>query len=214
MIRCRKNAIGVEFGTGTGIIPLLLSIHKEFQKIYALEIQPEYAALAKENIEMNGFENRVEVICGDLKEASRLVPHPCDFVFTNPPYMKKNSGETASNPLRAMARHEISCDLTDICRSASGLLQDKGEFYCVYRTNRLPELFCAMKEFSLEPKNMVLVTPMPHSAPELVLVRGVKNAAPDCKTRPPFVLQNEKGERSPEAALLYQTGHLDFTGGL
>ena len=47
----KQNAVGVEFGTGTGIIPLLLSIHKDFKKIYALEIQEEYALLAKENID-------------------------------------------------------------------------------------------------------------------------------------------------------------------
>lgn len=212
MIRCRKGDVGVEFGTGTGIIPLLLSIHKDFDRIYALEIQKEYADLARENMEMNGFSDKVEVISGDLKEAAKLVPHPCDFVFTNPPYMKKDSGEQNASEKKRIARHEVFCDIRDICKSAADLLQDKGDFYCVYRTNRLPELFRAMQDFDLEPKNMVLVTPTPASPPSLVLVRGVKGAKPELKTRPPFVIQDETGKRTRETEILYETGILDFGG--
>ena len=71
-IRCRKGDVGVEVGTGTGIIPLLLSIHKEFRKLYALEIQKDYVLLARENVEWNGFSEKVEVVEGDLKEAAKL----------------------------------------------------------------------------------------------------------------------------------------------
>ena len=105
-VRPRKNSVGAEFGTGGGIIPLLLSIHKEFKKLYALEIQEDYALLAKENIALNGFEDKVEVICGDLKRAEDLIPFPCDFVFTNPPYMKKDSGKVNETEKKRIARHE------------------------------------------------------------------------------------------------------------
>ena len=92
-IRTRKNSVGAEFGTGTGIIPLLLSMHKEFKKIYALEIQKDYAELARENVAMNGFDHKVEIIEGNLKDAKKLLPFYADFVFTNPPYMKKETGK-------------------------------------------------------------------------------------------------------------------------
>ena len=173
-IQPRKNSIGVEFGTGTGIIPLLLSMHKEFQKIYALEIQPDYADLARENLEMNGFSHKVEVIEGDLKDAKKLLPFYADFVFSNPPYMRKETGKVNDCEKKRIARHEIHCDIRDICRSAASLLQDKGDFYCVYRLARMAELLDAMREFALEPKNIIFVTPKPDSSPDLILVRGVK----------------------------------------
>ena len=78
-IHPKKNAVGVEFGTGTGIIPLLLSIHKDFKKIYALEIQKDYADLARENILLNGFEDKVEIIHGDLKEVKKHIL-PCFII--------------------------------------------------------------------------------------------------------------------------------------
>ena len=209
-VRCGKNKVGAELGTGTGIIPLLLSIHKEFRQLYAIEIQEEYADLARENLSMNGFSQKVEVICGDLKDAKKLIPGYCDFVFSNPPYMKKESGKENDNEKKRIARHEVFCDVEDVCRSASDLLQDKGEFFCVYRLARMAELFSAMKKFSLEPKNVVFVTPKPDSEPVLILVRAVKGAKPDLKTRPPFVVQDEKGNKTEECQRLYDTGIMEY----
>ncbi len=209
----RKKDIGVELGTGTGIIPLLLSIHKEFGKIYALEIQKDYALLARENIALNGFSDKVEVIEGDLKEVKKHIPFYCDFVFSNPPYMKKETGKVNDNEKKSIARHEIHCDIRDVCSAASSLLQDKGDFYCVYRLSRMAELFSAMAEVDLEPKNIVFVTPKKDSSPDLILVRGVKGAKAELKSRPPFVLQDEKGERTEECRLLYEKGIIEYGRG-
>lgn len=209
-IRCRKGQVGVELGTGTGIIPLLLSIHKEFKKIYALEIQHDYALLAKENLEYNGFSDKVEVIEGDLKNTKAHLPFSCDFVFTNPPYMGKDTGRENENEKKRIARHEVFCNIRDVCQAAASLLQDGGNFYCVYRTQRLPELFRAMEDVHLAPKDLVLVTPKPRSEPSLILVRGVKGAKPGLMTRSPFVLQDDAGVRSAEALLLYEKGTLVY----
>lgn len=209
----RPDAVGLELGTGTGIIPLLLSIHKNFKKIYALEIQEEYADLARENIALNGFSDKVEVICGDLKEVEKHIPFYCDFVFSNPPYMKSQSGKQNDNEKKRIARHEVHCNIEDVCRAASSRLQDKGEFYCVYRLNRMAELMFAMKKENLEPKNILFVTPKKDSAPELILVRAVKGAKPDLKSRNVFLLQDEKGEKSEEAKHLYETGKIIYPKG-
>lgn len=212
-VRPRKDSVGVEFGTGTGIIPILLSLHQEFKKIYALEIQHDYAELARENLAINGFSDKVEVIEGDLKRAKELLPFYVDFVFTNPPYMKKETGKVNDCEKKRIARHEIHCDVRDVCRSAAALLQDKGDFYCVYRLARMAELFSAMREFDLEPKNVVFVTPKPDSAPDLILVRGVKGAKPELKSRAPFVIQDENGSRTEETRLLYEKGILEYGRG-
>ena len=209
-IRPKKDQVGAELGTGTGIIPLLLAIHKDFRKIYALEIQEDYADLARENISMNGFSHKVEVLCGDLKEAEKIIPFPCDFVFSNPPYMKKETGKVNENEKKRLSRHEIHCEIRDVCRAASSLLREKGDFYCVYRLCRMAELFSAMRDFALEPKNLVLITPKRNSTPDLILVRGVKGAKPELKSRAPFVLQEDDGRRTEEAALLYEKGVLSY----
>ncbi len=209
----RPGSIGLELGTGTGIIPLLLSIHKDFGKIYALEIQKDYADLAAENIALNGYEDKVEIIWGDLKEVEKHVPFYCDFVFSNPPYMKSESGKQNDNEKKRIARHEVHCNIEDVCRAAASRLQDKGEFYCVYRLSRMAELFFAMKKENLEPKNILFVTPKKDSAPELILVRAVKGAKPDLKSRNVFILQDENGEKSEEAKILYESGKILYHKG-
>lgn len=209
----RAGSVGLELGTGTGIIPLLLSIHKNFGKIYALEIQEDYAALARENIALNGYEDKVEVILGDLKDVEKHVPFYCDFVFSNPPYMKSESGKQNDCEKKRIARHEVHCEITDVCRAAASRLQDKGEFYCVYRLNRMAELFSAMEQVKLEPKNIIFVTPKKDSAPELILVRAVKGAKPGLKSRSVFLLQDENGEKSAEAKILYESGNISYAKG-
>ena len=208
-IRCKKGQTGVEFGTGTGIIPLLLSLHKEFDHIFALEIQKEYAALAQENLQRNGCAEKVTVIEGDLRDQNPL-PEKIDFVFTNPPYMKADCGYLNENEKKRIARHELFGNIEEICLAAARLLQDKGEFWCVYRTERLCDLFCAMRAVGLEPKNLVPVAPKAGKATALVLVRGVKGAKSGLKVREAFVLQNDAGEKSPESRLLYEKGQIDY----
>lgn len=212
-IRCRAGQVGCELGTGTGIIPLLLSIHKEFRKLYAIEIQPEYARLAAQNLADNGFSDRVEVIRGDLKEAAALVGEKCDFVFSNPPYLKKNAGKENDSDQKRIARHEIFCDIFDVCAAASSLLQDKGNFYCIYRTERLSDLFDALRRSALEPKLIIPVQPKPDAEPSLILVRAVKAASPSLICRQPFVIGNDRGERSSECQRLYETGKLSHGRG-
>lgn len=208
-IRCKKGQVGVEFGTGTGIIPLLLSLHKEFGHLYALEIQKEYADLARENLRRNGFSEKVTVLEGDLRERLPL-PEKIDFVFSNPPYMKADSGYLNENEKKRVARHEMFGDIGEICLAASRLLQDKGEFFCVYRTERLCDLFCAMRAAGLEPKCLVPVIPKIGKAAALALVRGVKGAKSGMRVREAFVLQDDSGEKSLENQRLYEEGFLRY----
>ena len=73
----------------------------------------------------------------------------------------------------------------------------------------MTELFSAMQKEKIEPKNIVFITPKPDSAPDLILVRGVKGAKPYLKSRPPFVIQDEFGNRTKETEILYETGNLN-----
>jgi len=183
-ISCRKGAKGAELGTGTGIIPILLCAEGKISpdKIFAFEIQEKYALLARENIERNGFGDRIEVICADMKDASRIMGERnifsgLDFVFSNPPYMKMDSGFLNETEELIIARHEKAATIYDVCVSASKLLRHGGEFFIVYRPDRLCDLMCAMREASLEPKDISLISGREGADPKLVLVRGKKGAS-------------------------------------
>ena len=62
------------------------------------------------------------------------------FVTTNPPYMTENHGVKNPDEPKAIARHEIKCNLEDVVRESAKLLKPKGRFYMVHRPFRLPEI--------------------------------------------------------------------------
>ena len=62
----------LDMGTGTGIIPILLSAKTEAGHLTALEIQPESADMARRSVTMNHLESKIEVVTGDIKEASSV----------------------------------------------------------------------------------------------------------------------------------------------
>ena len=57
----KKNALGVDLGTGTGIISILLSAKTRLSKIIGIEVQKEVADMAQRSIELNGLQNKIEI---------------------------------------------------------------------------------------------------------------------------------------------------------
>ena len=156
-VSVKKGDVGAEIGTGSGIIPILLNYHKNPGKIHAFEIQPEYAELARENACMCGYGEKIEIICDNIKNHSRHNITGVDFVFTNPPYMKNDSGKLNENEKKLISRHEIHCDINDICSAASAMLKNGGNFFVVFRPDRMADLIFAMKNNRLEPKELMFV---------------------------------------------------------
>ena len=68
-IKLKRNDTVVEFGTGTGIIPILLSGKSTFSKIYAFEVQADVADMANRSIILNQLEDKIQVITDNLKNA-------------------------------------------------------------------------------------------------------------------------------------------------
>ena len=173
-----RNKIGADLGSGTGIIPLLLSSREKAAKIYAVEVQESFCDLISQNAKLNGFEDRIIPIHAnvtDLKSAD--IGGEIDFVTSNPPYMKTNSGKRNEHDEKYIARHEVCGDIDDFCACAYRLLKHGGKFHCVYRPDRLTDLICALRENRLEPKVITFVAATADSDPSMVLVRAIKGGA-------------------------------------
>jgi tRNA1Val (adenine37-N6)-methyltransferase len=179
---------GIEFGAGSGVIPLLLAARKKISLIYSLEIQKVYAELAEYNVNTNGFGGNIKIICADLKDCdnlhydgSRILPHTADVIFTNPPYIKYTpekgtSGMLSGLDYKNIARREIACDIFDILKSAARLLKNGGDFYIVYRPDRLQSLMTAMVSNNITPKKMKLIFAGHNKPASLVLIKGRQGA--------------------------------------
>lgn len=192
-----------DFGSGSGVIAMLCGARKKFARIYALEIQEKYAEMIGRNVRLNGLEDRVEPVCGDV----RAFRWEVDVVFTNPPYMKPGSGYASRDAGRDSARREKNGDIFDFCRAAAVCLKYGGAFYAVYRPDRLVDLLCAMRESKIEPKRMVLVSGDSRCAPGIVLVEGKRGAAPSLILPRVLMLRDDGGEMSREMRVIYETGN-------
>ena len=196
-IRPRGRARAVELGAGTGIISLLLASRKKFADCVAVELQTEFATLTERNVALNHLSSVISVENLDVRALSPArLGYEADIVFTNPPYMKTSSGKANQSSMKNIARHETAGDIGDFCRTASRLLKHGGYFYCVYRPDRLSDLFRALSESSLEPKRMTFVAADNETPPSMVLLECIKGGASGLNVTPPLILYRETADRS------------------
>ena len=194
----------LDLGTGTGIIPILLSAKTEAAHLTALEIQEESADMARRSVEMNDLQDRIQIVNGDIKEASQLFGKASfEVVTSNPPYMNDRHGLKNPDMPKAIARHEVLCTLEDVIREAAAVLKPNGRFYMVHRPFRLAEIFSVLQKYRLEPKAMRLVHPYADKEPNMVLLECIKGAKSMIKIAPPLVVYREPGVYTPEIYDVY-----------
>ena len=188
-IKQQRYSYAVELGGGTGIISLLCAAADKFLNIDCFEIQKDFYGITKRNIELNGFGDRVRVFNEDIRSVSAtFLKREADAVFSNPPYMRTDSGKRNECDRKFIARHEVCGGIDDFCAAAYRILKHGGRFYCVWRPDRLTSLIASMRANRLEPKNMVFVHSDVQSEPSMVLVSATKGGAEGMKIMPPLFL--------------------------
>lgn len=194
---------GVDLGTGTGIIPLLLS--QKMKEIIGVEIQTEVAEMAKRSIKLNELEDKIKILNIDMNEYSRYIkPYSMDVVISNPPYMAKDEGLINDEDTKAISRHEIKASLEDVVSTAHDLLKDRGHFYLVHRPHRLVDILCLCRKYRLEPKRIRFVHPKKDKRPNIVLLHCTKYGKPELKFLDPLYVYKEDGTYTDEIYQIYE----------
>ncbi|SFH81945.1 tRNA1Val (adenine37-N6)-methyltransferase [Pseudobutyrivibrio sp. OR37] len=194
----------LDLGTGTGILPILLEAKNSGEHYTGLEIQPESAEMARRSVLYNDLQDRIDIIEGDIKEASKIFGKASmDVVTSNPPYMTNHHGLKNPNDAKAIARHELLCSLDDVVRESSAVLKPRGRAYFVHRPSRLVEIFEAMRKYKLEPKRMRLVYPYVDKEPNMVLVEGVRGGGPQLTVEAPLIVYDAPGKYTEEILEIY-----------
>ena len=200
----RSGAKVLDLGTGTGIIPLLLRGKTRASRLTGLEIQPESADMAARSVALNGLEDSVSIIQGDLKEAGSLFPAASfDAVTCNPPYMIGRHGLLNEQGPKAIARHEILCTFEDVASQTAKVLAPGGSFFLVHRPFRLAEIMGVLMKYRLEPKRMRLVYPFWDREPNMVLLQAVRGGNPRLKVERPLAIYREPGVYTEEIREIY-----------
>ena len=127
----------LEIGAGQGIITLLLSKIEIFEKIFAVEIQKDIFEILKKNIKINNLEEKITSINEDIK----TIKGEYDFIFSNPPYKKINSGKLPENEVEQISKYEILLTLEELFYEIKRLLKNYGEFFVILPNDRLNDVF-------------------------------------------------------------------------
>ena len=174
-VRTREEDEGLEIGTGSGIIALLLSV-KPFRRITALEIQAGLADLARRNVALNGLGGRIEVVEADFRtyEPGRRF----DLVFSNPPYIGKTAGFLSASAEKSAAKHELHGAIGDFMRKTAEWLAPEGRACFIYPEKRRADLLAAAGEYGLEVRRLKFVHPRDGEPANLFLIElgGISDA--------------------------------------
>lgn len=202
--RVKDGARVLDLGTGTGIIPILLAAKTGAAHLTGLEIQVDSADMASRSVRMNGLEDRITIVTGDIKEAGSLFDAASfDVITCNPPYMTSRHGLVNPEDAKAIARHEILCTLEDVIAQTAKLLRPGGNFYMVHRPFRLAEIIVFLREYKLEPKRMQLVYPFADKEPNMVLIEANRGGRPRMTVEKPLIVYKEPGVYMPEIYDIY-----------
>lgn len=200
-IRSSRNARAAELGGGTGIISLLCAAREKFKTIYTAEVQSDFADLCKRNAALNGFEDKIIPICADVRDLHpEDVGGELDAVFSNPPYMRTDTGKRNVQDAKFIARHEVCGDIGDFCAAAARLLRYGGVFYCVYRPDRMTDLFAALRANKLEPKRMTFVHADEETPPSILLAEAKKGGNTGLRITKPLLLHTVDTDKSGKRA--------------
>ena len=126
-----------------------------------------------------------------------------DVVTSNPPYMIGQHGLRNPDLPKAIARHEVLCNLEDVVSQAARVLRDRGRFYMVHRPFRLAEIMNVLTKYKLEPKRMQLVYPYIDREPNMVLIEALKGGNSRITVEPPLIVYKEPGVYTENILKIY-----------
>ncbi|MDO5388274.1 MAG: tRNA1(Val) (adenine(37)-N6)-methyltransferase [Clostridia bacterium] len=202
--KVKKGEKALDLCTGTGIIPILLEAKTQGELFCAIEIQEAVADMAVRSVALNGLEDKIKIVAGDIKKCTEYFKiESFDVITCNPPYMTAGSGYMCESSPKAISRHEILCNIDDVFGAVFKMLKYGGRMYMVHRCERLADIFVSARKNGIEPKKMELVLPYEGKAPELVLIEFVKGGKAGLKVNAPLVIYNSDGSYTEKVYNIY-----------
>jgi tRNA1Val (adenine37-N6)-methyltransferase len=210
-IAARRSSTGIELGTGSGIVSILLANRLSDIQLTAVELQKSLADMAKRNVMINDLGDRIEILQHNIKELKEMYStNSFNFAYANPPFRKPKTGRMSHDKERAIARHEIEISLRELVETASYLLKHSGRLYLIYHPFRLVELVALMKESRLEPKRMRFVHSKKNDEAKMVLIEAAKGSGTWLKIEPPLYLYKRGRTYSNEVRGMLGKSQLDM----
>ena len=209
--KTNKDTNILDLGTGSMVMPVIISEKVKCNKIIGVELQDKMYKLALKNIKLNGLENKIYAVKENLKNVEKIREKiveitgkdKVDVVISNPPYKKAGTGTVNDVDEKYIARHEVKCELEDIFVTASKLLKFKGKLYIVHKPERIADLICLGRKYNLEIKELQFLQPSTKKKPSIVLCEYVLGGGNECTVLPSIIEYDENGNYTDHVYGIY-----------
>ena len=204
-VRIKSYDSIIDLGTGSGVIPLILSHRYEDNNITGIEINEDMVCMAKRSVQLNNLSEKINIVTGDLKEVRNIAKaESCSVIITNPPYGKAGSGRLSDGEAKASARHDVTGNVDVFLKAASYFLKYRGTMAVILPSRRLVDLIHGMRTCGIEPKRMRTVHSRKDDPAKLVMVEGVKGGGVEMAVEPPLYIYKDEENYSHEVELMYR----------
>ncbi len=194
-----------DLGTGCAVVLLIMAYRRRGERFLGIEIQEELAELAQENVDANGFQDRIEILRMDFRDvAARLEPESFDLVVSNPPYRRLKTGRINPIKQKAVARHELAGSVRDVFGAARYLLPKGGRLAVIYPAARSVHLLCEAGLHGFSPRKMTVIHSNISGPARLVHVECTRGGGEDLHIAPPFFIYGEGRKYSEAMQSLYE----------
>lgn len=177
----------LDLGCGVGTAALCLGARVEGVTLTGIELQPDYADLARRNATDNG--QKMTIICGNLASLpAALRQQSFDHVIANPPYYDRARGSAAPDAGRDQA---LAGDtpLSAWVDTATRRLAPKGWLTMIQKADRLGDLLAALDD-RLGTITVLPLAPRQGRDAELVILRARKGGRGPLRLASPLVLHD------------------------
>lgn len=190
----------LDAGTGTGAAALCLAVRVPGAAVVGLEKRAEAADFARRNAAVNGLEDRVAVVEGDLlAPPPELVPGTFDRVMMNPPYLRAGAASVPPDPWKAAANVEGEAGLPDWVRFAAAMLKPRGALTLVHRADRVDEILAALYGARFGSLLLVPLWPKPGEEARRILLAAKKGGRSPARFTAGLVLHGPDGAYTAQA---------------
>ncbi|MEI6572182.1 MAG: methyltransferase [Alphaproteobacteria bacterium] len=199
----------VDAGAASGAAGLSIAHRFETAQVKLIDIDAHQVELARQNIKMNGFADRVHAVRGDLlapfaqRDAEGLVGEDADCVITNPPYLDVSRDRISDDHEKNRAHVMPENGLMLWLKACSALLKPKGRLHLIHRADRLSDILNGL------PSNFGAIRIIPVHAREnepaiRILVTVTKNSRAPLSIAPGFILHEADGRFTAKANALHE----------
>jgi len=199
-----KIKTAADLGCGTGGILFLLKYRKPSLSLSGFELNRNYYSAVVKGIQLNGFENQINVYNYDIRNLGSEFNKKFDMVISNPPYNSVNSTRISENSDISDAKTELNGDFDDFSKTAFKLLKNKGKFVFIHSSKRFPEIMKTLNKNSFSPKRLRFVHPYINKKSNVFMMECTKYGGSFLNVEPPLIVYKDKKIYTDEILSFYR----------